>query len=57
MADKAAHRFEQIVKERLTQATNETGYPFAGVYKIVEDKGAVVAAKKPHQSYQHGEGT
>jgi hypothetical protein len=45
MTDKAAQRFEQTVKERLTQATNETGYSFAGIYKIIKDKGAVVAAK------------
>jgi hypothetical protein len=45
MADKAAQRFEQVVKERLSQATNESGRSFAGIYKIIEGKGAVEAAK------------
>jgi hypothetical protein len=29
----------------LAQATSETGHSFAGVYKIIEDRGAVEAAK------------
>jgi hypothetical protein len=45
MPIQAAQQFEQTVKERLTRATNESGHSFAGIYKIVEDKGAVGAAK------------
>lgn len=41
----AAQQFEQSVKERLAQATNTIGYSFADVHKIIEDKGAVEAAK------------
>jgi hypothetical protein len=43
--DKIKQRFEEVVKERLAQATAKTGYSFAGIYKIIQDKGAVEGAK------------
>jgi hypothetical protein len=43
--DQAAQKFENAVKDRLAQATAETGYSFAGMYRIIEDKGAIEAAK------------
>ena len=43
--DQAALQFEQTVKECLAQAAHKTGHSFAGVYKIIEDRGAVEAAK------------
>jgi hypothetical protein len=38
--DQAALQFEQTVKECLAQAAHETGHSFAGVYRIIEDRGA-----------------
>ena len=44
--DHAAQQFEQTVKKCLTEATNKTGHPFTRVYTMIEDSGAVEAAKR-----------
>jgi hypothetical protein len=44
--DHAAQQFEQTVKKCLTEATNKTGHPFTRVFTMIEDSGAVEAAKR-----------
>jgi hypothetical protein len=43
--DRRTDQFEKTVKERLLEATSKTGHSFAGIYKIIEDRGAIEAAK------------